>query len=191
MPKSNNFESVFVDNESTLKISNVVRTLFRLQYDTSLDPFCRSLMIHDFTSKKYLKIEENKHIRRQGRTWGGGLGRREMDGRLSSQGFDPLPTQRVPPSNYFKISIFGLPTPKFFLKRRLWRQYILILRGERAPKKTQFFWSKISRKWKFFSQKFPESGNFLVKNSRSAPFRETKLSLTFSGRSYCSIFRCP
>ena len=30
------------------------------------------------------------------------------------QGFDPLPTQRVPPLYYFDISIFGLLTLKFF-----------------------------------------------------------------------------
>ena len=35
--------------------------------------------------------------------WGGGAG--WVDAR--SQGFDPLPNQRVPPLNYFKISIFG------------------------------------------------------------------------------------
>ena len=33
-----------------------------------------------------------------------------------SQGFDPLPTQRVPPLYYFEISLFSLTDPKFFLK---------------------------------------------------------------------------
>ena len=42
-----------------------------------------------------------------------------------------------PPLVLFKKSIFGRPTLKFFL-RRLWRQYILILRGDRTPKKRNF-----------------------------------------------------
>ena len=56
----------------------------------------------------------------------------------------PLPTQRVPPLNYFEISIFGGRTPKFF-KVRHCRQYILILRGS-ARRINAIFWSKISKK---------------------------------------------
>ena len=52
------------------------------------------------------------------------------------QGFDPLPTQRVPPLILFQKFIFGRPTLKFF-KRCLRRQYILTLRGS-APKKRDF-----------------------------------------------------
>ena len=37
----------------------------------------------------------------------------------------------------FKKSSFGRPTLKYFL-RRLWRQYILILREEHAPKNAIF-----------------------------------------------------
>ena len=44
------------------------------------------------------------------------------------RGFDPLPTQRVPPLGLFKKCISGRP----------FEQYILILRGERAPKKRDF-----------------------------------------------------
>ena len=51
--------------------------------------------------------------------------------------FDPVPTQRVPPLVLFKKYNFGGPNLKFF-ERRLWRQYILILRGKRAPKKRIF-----------------------------------------------------
>ena len=35
------------------------------------------------------------------------------------QGFDPLPTQRVPPLVFSKESVFGRPTLKFFLKAPL------------------------------------------------------------------------
>ena len=44
----------------------------------------------------------------------------------------------VPPLVLFKKSIFGQATLKLF-QRRLWRQYILILTRERAPKKRDFF----------------------------------------------------
>ena len=60
------------------------------------------------------------------------------------QGFDPLPTQRVPPLVPFQKSIFGRPTLKFF-QRRLWCQFILILRGS-ARQKNAFFLSKFSKK---------------------------------------------
>ena len=60
------------------------------------------------------------------------------------QGFDPLPTQRVPPLILFQKSIFGRPTLKFFL-RRLRRQYMLFLRGS-ARQKNAFFLSKFFKK---------------------------------------------
>ena len=44
----------------------------------------------------------------------------------------------VPPLISFQKSIFGRPTLKFFL-RRLWRQYILTLRGSARQKKTRCF----------------------------------------------------
>ena len=66
---------------------------------------------------------------------GGGGGRTPS----FSSGIRPPADPNGPPLSYFEISVFGWPTLKFF-KRRLWRQYILILKGERAPKKkTQFF----------------------------------------------------
>ena len=67
------------------------------------------------------------------------------------QGFDPLPTQRVPPLVPFQKSIFGRPTLKFF-QRRLWCQFILILRGS-ARQKNAFFFVKIF-------QKVPKNGFF-------------------------------
>ena len=67
----------------------------------------------------------------------------------SPHGFDPLPTQRVPPMVLFKKSIFGRPTQKFFY-RRLWCQYTLTLReGECAQKKRLFCGS-----FDLFFQKF-------------------------------------
>ena len=59
------------------------------------------------------------------------------------QGFDPLPTQRVSPLYYFEISIFV--SIKFF-QRRLWRQSIHILRGQRARRKNAILRSKFSKK---------------------------------------------
>ena len=44
----------------------------------------------------------------------GGGGGREADAPPPPQGFDPLPTQRVPPLILFLKSIFGRPTLKFF-----------------------------------------------------------------------------
>ena len=44
---------------------------------------------------------------------GGGGGGGGADAPLP-QGFDPLPTQRVPPLILFQKSIFGRPTLKFF-----------------------------------------------------------------------------
>ena len=60
------------------------------------------------------------------------------------QGFDPLPTQRVAPLNYFELSIFVLVTLKFFLKAPL-APNVLILRGS-ACQKTQFFGQKFQKK---------------------------------------------
>ena len=52
-------------------------------------------------------------IRMQGRIWGGGADLGGGGGRKPpSQGFDPLPTLRVPPLVLFKKSIFGQPTLK-------------------------------------------------------------------------------
>ena len=59
-------------------------------------------------------------------------------------GFDLLSTQRVPSLYYFEMSIFDTRTLKFF-KKRLWRQSILISKGERAQKKTRLL-IKISKK---------------------------------------------
>ena len=56
-----------------------------------------------------------------------------------------------PPLILFQKSIFGRPTLKFFL-RRLWRQYILTLRGSARQKKTRCF-------VKIF-QKVPKNGFF-------------------------------
>ena len=56
--------------------------------------------------------KKTAHISRGGfRGGGGGAGGRPLP---SPQGFDPLPTQRVPPLILFKKSIFGPPTLKFF-----------------------------------------------------------------------------
>ena len=49
---------------------------------------------------------------RPGADLGGGGG--GGGGRPPPQGFEPLPTQRVPPLALFKKSIFGRPTLKFF-----------------------------------------------------------------------------
>ena len=54
-----------------------------------------------------------------------------------SSGIRPPADPKGPPLILFKKSIFGRPTLKFF-QRRLRRQYILILRGDRAPKKPNF-----------------------------------------------------
>ena len=61
------------------------------------------------------------------------------------QGFDPLPTQRVPLFFYFEIfDLFWQADPKIFLKAPL-APNILILRG-RARRKNPIFWLKFSKK---------------------------------------------
>ena len=64
---------------------------------------------------------------------------------LLPQEFDPLPTQKVPLLYYFEIFIFG--------DGLLWRQCILILGWERAPKKRNFLvkiFQKVPKKWPVF-----------------------------------------
>ena len=79
---------------------------------------------------------------------GGGRG----GGRSFPQGFDPLPTQRVPPPFDTFSEIHFWPTdPKIFLKAPLAPIYA-IFEGERAPKKRIFF-------VKIF-QKVPKNGFF-------------------------------
>ena len=53
-----------------------------------------------------------------------------------SQEYDPLPTQRVPLCTILRYP-FLVRNPKIVLKA-VRRQYILILKGERAPKKRDF-----------------------------------------------------
>ena len=67
------------------------------------------------------------------------------------QGFDPLPTQRVPPLILFQKSSFGRPTLNFFLKAPLAPIYTNF-EGERAPKKRDFFVN--------IFQKVPKNGFF-------------------------------
>ena len=66
------------------------------------------------------------------------------------KGFEPLPTQMVPPLCYFEISIFG-DGPKIFLKAPLASIYINF-EGERAQKKRDFL-------FKIF-QKVPKNAFF-------------------------------
>ena len=62
------------------------------------------------------------------------------------QGFDPLPTQRVPPPFDTFSEIHFWPTdPKIFLKAPLAPIYTNF-EGERASKKTRFFLSKLFKK---------------------------------------------
>ena len=73
-------------------------------------------------------------------------GFRGEGGRPFPQVFDPLQTQRVPPLYYFEIDIhFWWRALKTF-QRHLRRQYILILRGQRASKTKAIFWSKFIEK---------------------------------------------
>ena len=79
-------------------------------------------------------------IRRRFRGRGGGGGgggwvRRTFS--LPPSGIRPPADPKGTTLYYFEISIFGLLTLKFFL-RRLWCQSTSILRGERAPKKRDF-----------------------------------------------------
>ena len=69
---------------------------------------------------------------------GGGWG-----GRFFSEGFDSLPTQTVPLCTILRYP-FLVTDPKTFLKAPR-RQYILILRGERAPKKRDFLFEIIEK----------------------------------------------
>ena len=62
----------------------------------------------------------------------------------TSQGFDPLPTQRVP-LWYFLRNPFSVTDPKIFLKAPFAPIYTNF-EGERAPKKTRFFLWKFSKK---------------------------------------------
>ena len=62
-------------------------------------------------------------------------GRIEGGGRFP-QGFDPLKTQRASPLYYFEIFIFG-DGPNIF-QRRLWRQYMIVLRERADAEKTRF-----------------------------------------------------
>ena len=110
---------------------------------------------------------------------GGGGGKRTPP---LPHGFDPLPTQRVPPLILFQKSIFGRPTLKFFLKAPLAPIYSNF-EGERAPKKTRFFcniFSKSAQKrlfWLFF-QKFacgPE--NFAKIGAKQSFGRARKINL--------------
>ena len=65
---------------------------------------------------------------------GGGLG----GGLLPPQELDALPSQRVPPWYYFDISIFR-EVPLKFSKGAFGANLCQFLRGERAPKKRDFF----------------------------------------------------
>ena len=69
--------------------------------------------------------------------FGGGGGKGGV--RSFSQGFDPQPTQRVPPLYFFEISIF-LTDLKVFLKAPL-----PLFEGG-ARRKNAIFWLKISKK---------------------------------------------
>ena len=87
--------------------------------------------------QKCLNFEESSRYYcidfRSGADLGGGRGLADA----SSQGFDPMPTQRVPPLLLFKKSIFG-DGPLNFLKAPLAPIYTNF-EGERAPKKCDFF----------------------------------------------------
>ena len=77
------------------------------------------------------------------------------------QGFDPLPTQkRVPLCTILKYPFLVTNLKNF--QRRFWRQYKVILRGERAPK-TQFFGQSFSKNACFFFQNFDCSAEKLAK----------------------------
>ena len=95
--------------------------------------------------------------------------------RTPSQGFDPLPTQ------LFKKSTFGRPTLKFF-QRRIRRQYLLILRGERAPKKRIFLiktFQKLPKNACFdcFFKNLPPAQNILPKCAKQCSGRAQKINL--------------
>ena len=62
---------------------------------------------------------------------------------LSSQGFDPLSTQKVPLGTILRHSF--LADLKFF-EKPLEFQYILILKVDWAPEKNANFWSKLFKK---------------------------------------------
>ena len=64
----------------------------------------------------------------------------------SPQGFDPLPTQRVPPLCTILRYPNWVTDPKNVLKEPLAPIYTNFKGGARA-KKTQFFWTKFSKKW--------------------------------------------
>ena len=88
----------------------------------------------------------------RGGFWGGGAGGGGGGGRTPfSQGFDPLPTQRVPPLILFQKSLFWPTDPKIFLKAPLAPIYTNFV-GERAPKKRDFFVN--------IFQKLPKNGFF-------------------------------
>ena len=89
---------------------------------------CTKKKIHTFFKRKPLTTGADLG------EGGGGGGRGQTP---FTQGFDPVPTQRVPPLILFKKSIFGQPTLKIF-KRRLWRQYILTLRSSARQKNAIF-----------------------------------------------------
>ena len=62
---------------------------------------------HEETNREATKDENKAELTRGG--FRGGGGRTPP----SPQGFDPLPTRRVPPLILFQKSIFGRPTLKF------------------------------------------------------------------------------
>ena len=98
---------------------------------------------------------------------GGGRGGGRTPPFSPPQGFDPVPTQRVPPLVLFKISIFGRPTLKFS-KGAFGANiyiYILILRGGARQKKRNFFGqnSPKSAKNAFFGLFFQNFKKFFKK----------------------------
>ena len=92
-----------------------------------------------FTSRLFTFRYRCAFVKKTSLRPGADLGGAGCGGRLLPQGFDPLPTQRVPPLILFQKSIFGRPTdPKIFLKAP-WAPIYTNFEGERAPKNSDFF----------------------------------------------------
>ena len=125
------------------------------------DTHTRTDTRHPVLNPTYIIIIEQL---KSGADLGWGAGRRTPP----PQGFDPLPTQRVPPFDTFSEIHFWPTDPKIFLKAPS-APINAIFEGERAPKKTHFFcqnFSKSAQKrlfWLFFQKKLPAAQKIFAK----------------------------